>query len=45
VNSMIGRYMYLALIRARGSTHGIRCCDFSVVGYLYVNAVCDKASE
>jgi hypothetical protein len=31
---MMGRY--LTLIRATGRTHGIRCCDFSVVGYLFV---------
>jgi hypothetical protein len=36
---------YLALILAMGSIHSSRCCDFSVIGYLYVDAVCEKASE
>jgi hypothetical protein len=33
---------YLALIRAKGSAHSIRC-DFSVVGYINVDAVYDKS--
>jgi hypothetical protein len=36
---------YLALIYAMGSTHGFRCCDFSIVWYLYVDAVCDKVKD
>jgi hypothetical protein len=43
VNSVMGRY--LALIRARGIRRAFSCCYFSVVGYLCVDAVCDKASE
>jgi hypothetical protein len=30
---------------ARDSTETTFRCDFSVVGYLYVDAVCEKASE
>jgi hypothetical protein len=43
VNSVMDRYF--AVNRTRGSTHAFRCCDVSVVGYLYVDAVCDKAFE
>jgi hypothetical protein len=45
VNSVMGRY--IAIIHAMGSTYAFkfRWCEFSVVGYLYVDAVCGKAFE